>query len=367
MKKIIVFLLCLALIVPALCIFSSAATTKLPIYKITAAPKIDGELDTSYKLIADSKANKKLFNIATGGKTKNQMQIYGAWDDTNMYLFIKVDCNDPHVAYKDDAEKHWIFNAHHLMTAICPDDSSKSIYTGKTDTHGGFDWSSLYNANFMYEYTTIANSKTNQKEIADHFSNMSTTAGFEYEAKHIKGYDCYEQKIPLKSLKNSKVTSFTPKVGAVIGIGLAVGLVDVGNDYQDAKESVYFSNYFLNEDGNKTVNGLTLLEFKDNTNPSESTASTPAESTTSTESVVSEVSSAPSESSVPTDSSVAAESKVDAESKEASTVSTASNPASNTSDTQSGNETSPWVWVGVVAGVLALGGGAAYFIFRKKS
>jgi len=268
MKRILVLFCVLAFLVPLLCI-SARAAEPITIWKTAQAPKIDCVLEDSYQLIADSQKNPSLFDIKNKQKqnVQHHVQIYACWDKDYLYLYVKASCNDPHIAYRDDAAMHWIFNAHYVMTAILPDDPTKEIYKGTNDDQGGWDWSTLYNKNYLYEWTTIYDSKKNERDRADHFGALGNKTGYDYQAKSEKGYDIYEERIPLKQLSTSVVPAgLKPAVGSVFGLGVSVGFVDVGTDYKEEEQvNTNFSKYF---DG-KNLSALTLCKLDSNLDESE--------------------------------------------------------------------------------------------------
>jgi len=270
MKRILVLFCVLAFLVPLLCI-STRAAEPITIWKTAQAPKIDCVLEDSYQLIADSQKNPSLFDIKNKQKqnVQHHVQIYACWDKDYLYLYVKASCNDPHIAYRDDAAMHWIFNAHYVMTAILPDDPTKEIYKGTNDDQGGWDWSTLYNKNYLYEWTTIYDSKKNERDRADHFGALGNKTGYDYQAKSEKGYDIYEERIPLKQLSTSVVPAgLKPAVGSVFGLGVSVGFVDVGTDYKEEEQvNTNFSKYF---DGkSKNLSALTLCKLDSNLDESE--------------------------------------------------------------------------------------------------
>ncbi len=351
MKKLIIFLCVIALFIPVLCISTSAAGA-ITIWKTATAPKIDCVLDEGYQLIADSKKNATLFEITNKQNVKNHVEIYACWDNDYLYLYVKADCNDPHIAYQEG--NHYIFNAHYLMTALCPDDSTQEKYKGTNDSKGGWDWSTLYGKNYLYEWTTIFDSKAKEKKIADHFGALSSKTGFEYATKSEKGYDIYEQKIPMKMLTTSVMSSgMKPAKGTVFGLGASVGFVDVGEDYkEDQQVNTNLSKYF---DG-KNLNALQLckLDSKLNENEESSAVSSNVSSQVTSSSTASNTSSA-----VVSSTSASTSSKTES-SKPAASV--ASNAESDTSG--SGDFEYWWLIISGVAVVIAAI--AVVLIVRKR-
>lgn len=353
MKKLFALLCVLVFFVPILCVHASAAEP-ITIWKTANSPKIDCVLDDSYQLIADSQKNPKLFEIKNKQNVKNHVQIYACWDKEYLYLYVKADCNDPHIAYQDDAAKHWIFNAHYVMMAICPDDSTKEIYKGTNDEKGGWDWGTLYSKNYLYEWTTIYDSKQNEKKRADHFGNLGSKTGYEYESKSEKGYDIYEQKIPLKQLTTSVVTNgLKPAVGSVFGLGISVGFVDVGTDYkEDQQVNTNLSTYF---DG-KNLNGMTLCKLDSKLNEpevSEETSSTVSSQTTS--SVSSAASSASSKSTSTTSKT------------ESSKTSSAASDLPAAADADANNSSFDYWWIIISGSAIVIAAVVIVLIVRRRN
>jgi hypothetical protein len=282
MKKLITFLFVFALFIPIFCINTSAAEP-ITIWKTATSPKIDCVLEDSYQLIADSLKNPQLFKIKNNQNVKNNVQIYACWDKDYLYLYVKADCNDPHVAYQEG--DHYIFNAHYLMTALCPDDSTQAKYKGTNDANGGWEWGALNSANLLYEWTTIYDSKNKTKARADHFGALGQKTGYEYDTKSEKGYDIYEQKIPMKQLTTSAVKNgLKPSKGTVFGLGTSLGFVDVGTDYKDEQQvSTNLSNYFEG----KNLNKMVLCKLDSNLNEPEESEETSSAASSAASSAVS--------------------------------------------------------------------------------
>lgn len=350
MKKIIVFLCILAILIPVFCINSFAAKENSAIMKTAVAPKIDGELDDCYKLVADSKKDTLMFHInIISSSIKNQVQIYSCWDNEYLYLFIKADCNEPHVAYMDNANEHWIFNAHYAMTSICPDDASLDVYKGTADDIGGWEWGELYNSNFMYEWTEIKDSKTKENVMDCHFGDVKSKTGFEYDVKSSGGYDCYEQKIPLKLLTSSQAANgIKPEIGSVFGLGVSVGFSDVGNGYVTEQDKVNFSDYY---EGKKNINGLVLCELKSDLKPGEESSVVSSEDTSSEASNSSEVISEPTSED---------DSSVTNSSKESNDIN-----SSTTSEDDPKDFDDWWIVIAAV-GTVVIVAGLVYIVRRKK-
>ncbi|MDD4163886.1 MAG: hypothetical protein PHD66_01505 [Eubacteriales bacterium] len=259
MKKTALIICIMLVMIPLICMNALAEADTVTVYKTTVAPEIDGELDDCYRPVANTIENDDLFNVlTTTDGIKTDVDFYACWDDDFFYIYVKAACNEPHIAYQDDEIDHFIFNAHYMMTAICPDDSTKSVYTG-AEAGGGWKWGTLDSANLMYEWTVIEDSNDEKNVISNHFNNVESKAGFKYDVKSGGGFDCYEQKIPMKLLVTSQVKNgLIPKPGAIFGFGFAIGFTDTGTGYDGDKNTVKLSNYFLD---NKIVNDLTLVEL----------------------------------------------------------------------------------------------------------
>ncbi|OGO87516.1 MAG: hypothetical protein A2Y15_07610 [Clostridiales bacterium GWF2_36_10] len=349
MKKIIIFLSILVILVPMFGISTLAASDTLTVMKTAVAPIIDGELDESYKLIADSKEDVLIFEVETMTTgLKKQVQVYACWDNDYLYILVKADCNEPHVAYMDNAAEHWIFNAHYLMTAICPEDPTLEKYTG-TGEDGGWSWGDLYAAQYMYEYTMIKDSKTGDNVIDNHFNSISTKAAYAYDIKSEGGYDCYEQKIPLEQLTTPAVANgVKPEEGSVLGVGFALGFSDVGTGYATKADTVDLSFYFTN----KSINNLITLKLESDLAPGE-------ESSVDESSAVSEATSE--DASEPTsedDTSVVA-------SEELSDNSVADTASDDVSDADDKDGFEYW-WLVIAGGVAVIAAVAVVIIIKNK-
>ncbi len=299
MKKTIIFVCIIAMFICLFGINATAETENIIIYKTAVAPEIDGNLDDCYELVADTVFNSELFIIDTAPSVENDVEFYACWDNEYLYIFVKAVCNEPHIAYMDDDSEHYIFNAHYMMTAICPEDPTQSKYTGTADEDGGWEWGPLSSANYMYEWTVIEDSNNGDNVISDHFGKISEKSGFEFCVKSADGFDCYEQRIPLKQLTTSAVKDgVKPTVGETFGFGFAVGFTDVGTGYAENPDVVNFSDYFRPK---KVVNNLMVFELDSNLLPGEeSEQSSEEESSEETESE-------PDESSVDTSSEAESE------------------------------------------------------------
>ncbi len=269
MKKLLSIILMLTLLVGltvSIPLESSAEGTIVLIYESETAPVVDGSVDAAYRQIATS-SNDPTGNIVRneGCTVDDYMEVYACWNGDSLYLLLKVTCNDPHVAYMDNASEHFIFNAHYLMTALCPDNPYKDIYKGDQED-GTWTWGGLYTAQLVYEWTIINPSQDSESDIADHFLSMSSTEGFEYKVVTDGGFDYYEQKIPLESLKTGKVANGVPaEVGSLFGFAFLVGLSDFGTGYAPTTftDKVYLSDYFT---GDKYIQGMAYCKLASDLN-----------------------------------------------------------------------------------------------------
>ncbi len=265
-KKLLSVLVILTLVLgltAAFALESSAASIAL-IYESATDPVIDGVVDSEgYRLVCETGAD-PTGNLKTweGCTVDDTMQLYACWKGDYLYLAVKVVCNGDHVAYKNDAAggTHYIFNAHHMMTCVCPGDPYQEVYKGGNED-GSWDWSELYNASYVWEWTIINPSQETDSDIADHFRNMSAQEGFEYKVTTADGYDTYEQKIPLSKIVNSlQPNGVKAEVGSLFGFGFQMGLSDWGDGYTDEtfEDYVYFSDYFT---GAKYINGMAYCKL----------------------------------------------------------------------------------------------------------
>lgn len=345
MKKIIIFLFVIFVIIPLFSINAAAETDATSIYKTAVAPVIDGELDDCYRLVSDSTFNFKLFTVKTKPGVKNDVEFYACWDNDFLYIFVRAVCNEPHVAYMDNATEHYIFNAHYMMTAICPDDPTKSVYTGTADDKGGWAWGALSSAKHMYEWTIIEDSRNGNNVISEHFNFINSKAGFEYDVRSADGFDCYEQKIPLKLLNTPQAPNGVKMAeGEVFGFGFAIGFTDVGIGYANEPDVVNFSDYFHEY---KIVNALMVLSLESDLAPGEESS---ADETSD------EVSDNSDELSAETSEvSVAAESDATVSQKTQASISSEDN----------GNGLGNW-WIPIISAAVAIAGTVTVLIYRKR-
>lgn len=271
-KKLFSILLALSLVFgfTAAVSLESSASGVVDIYESLTDPVIDGVIDEGAYRFVCATGNDPAGNIVTWPdcRVDDTMELYACWKGDFLYLAVKVVCNEPHIAYRNDATGHFIFNAHYMMTCLCPDNPYKDEYLGDNDD-GSWSWTALYNAGFVYEWTMINPSQESDSDIADHFRDMSAKAGFEYKVATAGGYDIYEQKIPLSQVTtNAAPTGIKGEVGALFGFGFAIGLSDHGfgyadkpeewPDYIDHDDMVYYSDYFT---GDKNIRGLAYCKL----------------------------------------------------------------------------------------------------------
>lgn len=261
-KKLLSVLLIFTLVLgltAAFALESSAASIAL-IYESANDPVIDGVVDSEgYRLICETGSD-PTGNLKTweGCTVDDTMQLYACWKGDYLYIAVKVVCNGEHVAYMDNASEHFIFNAHYMMTCMCPGDPYQDVYKGDQED-GTWSWGALYNASHVWEWTIINPSQDTDSDISDHFRNMSAQEGFEYKVATADGYDTYEQKIPLSKVLNSTQTGgIKGEVGSLFGLGFMIGLTDVGTGYVATDDEVYFSDYFT---GDKYINGMAYCKL----------------------------------------------------------------------------------------------------------
>ncbi|MBQ3597884.1 MAG: hypothetical protein II987_01325 [Clostridia bacterium] len=268
MKKLLSILITLTLVLglTAAFAFESSAAGIVSIYEAAKDPVVDGVVDSEgYRLVCKTGDDPTGYlNTWEGCTVDDTMELWACWKGDFLYIAIKVVCNGEHVAYMNNASEHFIFNAHHLMTCICPDDPYKDCYVGDNED-GSWSWGGLYNKQFIYEWTIINPSQETESDIADHFCGMSGLEGFEYKVVTDGGYDVYEQKIPLSKMTTSEAPNGVKgQVGSLFGFGFQIGLSDYGNGYANAGEErdyddyVFYSDYFT---GAKKVVGMSYCKL----------------------------------------------------------------------------------------------------------
>ncbi|MBO7738112.1 MAG: hypothetical protein J6S77_05320 [Clostridia bacterium] len=268
MKKLLSILITLTLVLglTAAFAFESSAAGIVSIYEAAKDPVVDGVVDSEgYRLVCKTGADTTGYlNTWEGCTVDDSMELWACWKGDFLYIAIKVVCNGEHVAYMDNAGEHFIFNAHHMMTCICPDDPYKDCYVGDNED-GSWSWGGLYNKQFIYEWTIINPSQATDSDIADHFCGMSGLEGFEYKVVTEGGFDVYEQKIPLSKMTTSEAPNGVKgQVGSLFGFGFQIGLSDYGTGYAtvgpdgDYNDYVYYSDYFT---GAKKVVGMAYCKL----------------------------------------------------------------------------------------------------------
>ncbi|MDL2287079.1 hypothetical protein LJB90_00750 [Eubacteriales bacterium OttesenSCG-928-G02] len=247
MKKILTLTLVLvmlfALAVPTM--VSAENNPEITIYKVSKAPVIDGTISKGEYQLIDRYPDLKAIaahgygEILDANPNSYSAEFYACYTDDAVYIAVKSEC-DEHVAYMDNDAQHYIFNAHHAMTMIIPDDPRKDAYK-PTAADGFWTWSDYASAPLkMHEWTIIADSrpeKNGANDISTHVipaitGAIDAFAGFEYKVKSTGGFDYYEMKIPFAAFKSDVQTeALTSKTGTIFGLGIAVGLNDVGTGY----------------------------------------------------------------------------------------------------------------------------------------
>ena len=151
MKKTLALVVALVMVFAAVASFGASAeegyiNREFSIYEIDTAPTIDGVInDGEYHLVSFWPADIEMKSV--GDFVDNiEAYFYMCYDKDNLYYAIKTQCEE-HVAMMDNANNHFIFNAHHVMTLIVPDDPTKADYPYEADK---CDWSSLYNGNYGF-------------------------------------------------------------------------------------------------------------------------------------------------------------------------------------------------------------------------
>ncbi len=271
MKKLLSILITLTLVLglTAAFAFESSAAGIVSIYEAVNAPTIDGVVDSEgYRLVCKTGDDPTGYlNTWEGCTVDDSMELWACWKGDFLYIAVKVVCNEPHIAYDSwttRQEEHFIFNAHHMMTCICPDDPYKDCYIGDNED-GSWSWGGLNTSKYIYEWTIINPSQESDTEIADHFCGMSGLEGYEYKVVTEGGFDIYEQKIPLSKVTTSEAPNgIKGQVGSLFGFGFQIGLSDFGNGYANAGEErdyddyVFYSDYFT---GAKKVIGMAYCKL----------------------------------------------------------------------------------------------------------
>lgn len=268
MKKFVS--LVLAALISA-CVFSVAASADLDpdqgdnrivnIYEIENAPVIDGTVDEGE--YGDPIAVWPTDSImqSQGDYAENiDVAIYMCYDANNLYYAVVTECDEPHVAFNEG--EHFIFNAHHLMSCILPDDPTRLndndefVYPCSDD----YDWGAYATAGYCYEWTMIHSSKTNVLETSDHFGTLTATNGVKCASASVDGQDIYEISIPWTAMY-SKVqpNALVGEDGTVFGFDCHIGLTDVGDGYEheDLGNYVYFAGCYTDE--GKDLRGCAVI------------------------------------------------------------------------------------------------------------
>ncbi len=218
------------------------------IYEIATAPKIDGAVEEGEYGQPIAVWPTDSIMQSKGDYAENiDVNIYMCYDAEYLYYAVVTECDEPHVAFVEG--EHYIFNAHHIMSLILPDDPTKTNEDGTYvyPSAEQYDWGAFYNAGYCYEWTMIYNSKKNAPESADHFGDI--TASAKISSSSANGQDTYEIAIPWSSMK-SKVqpNALKGEDGTIFGFDCALGLTDVGDGYNDALGNyVYFGGCYTKE------------------------------------------------------------------------------------------------------------------------
>lgn len=219
------------------------------IYEIASAPKIDGKVEEGEYGQAIAIWPTDTIMQAKGDYAESiDVNIYMCYDAEYLYYAVVTECDEPHVAFNEG--EHYIFNAHHIMSLILPDDPTKTkedgtfVYPNDED----YDWNELYNAGYCYEWTMIYNSKKNAPEAADHFGEITKKA--KISSSSANGQDTYEIAIPWSEMKSKvQTTPLKGEDGTVFGFDCTLGLTDVGDGYDEENRGnyVYFGGCYTKE------------------------------------------------------------------------------------------------------------------------
>ncbi len=244
------------------------------VYMVTTAPVVDGVIGADeYPLVTSWPADTDMF--ARGDYVKSiEAYFYMCYDADYLYYAVKTECDAPHVAMMDNDNQHYVFNAHHLMSLIIPDDPTKDIYPDSSAT-----WSDLYNGGFCYEWTMIYTSEAvtggheaNEAFATDHFSNLIAGGNASYACGNDGDWDTYEIRIPWGVMSSAKqATPLTGTEGTVFGMDFSIGLTNVNDDPDviantgyDGTDGIYKGNYLYLADcyaatGAKALNGCAVM------------------------------------------------------------------------------------------------------------
>lgn len=288
MKKtlsIIVALVMIIACVASLAVSVSAEDTakrEFTVYKVSTAPTVDGTIaDGEYPLVTSWPEDTAM--ISRGDYVANiEAYFYMCYDADYLYYAVKTECDAPHVAVMDndntddDGLYRYVFNAHHLMSCIIPDDPTNGNYPDETAT-----WSDLYNGGYCYEWTMIytseatVNHAANESFATDHFgtpTNLIASGNATYACGSDGSWDTYEIRIPWAVMYSTKQpTALTGTEGTVFGMDFTIGLTNVSdndavkaNDGYDGKDGVYVGNYLYlagcySVAGAKALNGCAVM------------------------------------------------------------------------------------------------------------
>ena len=164
------------------------------------------------------------------------MDWYATYDNSFFYLAVVATCSPEHVALHEDSSELYIFNAHHVMTSMLPDDPAQDKYLAD-DGGTEWDWSEAHAAGFANEWTIIRNSDYDELDYSNHFGEVALDENYQYEVACAGGYDIYEQRIPWSAIGKDACA-----VGDIVGLALQVGLSDMGTGYTDDGDMIFVSN-----------------------------------------------------------------------------------------------------------------------------
>lgn len=268
MKKIVSLALAILMVACLASVFASAdvdpeigVNRAVSIYETETAPVVDGVVNEGE--YGDPIAVWPTDSIMQykGDYAKNiDVKIYMCYDAENLYYAVVTECDDPHIAYNEG--DHYIFNAHHVMSMILPDDPLRENEDGSFvyPDASGYDWGVLNAGGFCYEWTMIFNSKTNAPEADNHFLGLTKEAGVKFSTSSANGYDTYEIVIPWTAMKSTaQPEALKGEDGTVFGFDCDLGLTDYGTGYDSsAGNFVYFGGCYTTENA-KNLRGCAIV------------------------------------------------------------------------------------------------------------
>lgn len=268
MKKIVSLALAILMVACLASVFASAevdpdigVNRPVSIYEIETAPVADGTVNEGEYGEPVAVWPTDSIMQYKGDYAKNiDVKIYMCYDADNLYYAVVTECDDPHIAYNEG--DHYIFNAHHLMSLIIPDDPAREnedgsfVYPDASD----YSWSAINSGGYCYEWTMIYNSKKNEAEAANHFLALTNEAGVKYDVSSDGKYDTYEIVIPWTAMKSTtQPTALKGEDGTVFGFDCTIGLTDCGEGYDTtAGNFVYFGGGYTTS-GAKNIRGCAVV------------------------------------------------------------------------------------------------------------